>query len=193
MLAMYHLGDTCHLILDVPGGCSGRFATDQSEIASVNDYRLAAENKRPLACPDALRKSLRSLKLSRGQKLWVHYHDPVLGIGDLRAGHLVLKPVSQQPAPPTGSAAPDFPFDVRSSLADPFCELGILRAVDEWQPTSPPRPGLESKVERVRRRSDPHETLPGGTHPVTGDDWLASLRIATTESTAVEIDHENRS
>lgn len=120
VLAMYFSEGRCHLLLDAPGGGSGRFCVDGEEVDSPAAFRqIAGEEPRARACPDALRTAIRKLQLAEGQRLWVLYRDPVLLID----GPLDLMN-------PAGPYDPDsdayFPFDVRPiSATSPF-RLGEL-------------------------------------------------------------------
>jgi hypothetical protein len=153
-LVMYFLNDRCHLILDVPNGRSGRYEIDPIEIHVVDDFSQARKDKRVFACPDALRKSLRSIKLAEGGKFWVHYRDPVQGIGVHRA----MKAVISQADPKIEGSAEgavateidDFPFDVKSSLMYPNYSISRLEPAKDSEVA-----GVPSQPARSRREDAP--------------------------------------
>jgi hypothetical protein len=124
VLAMYFLDDRCHLVLDVPHGPSGRFEIDPEDLRSVDVVKQASEFGRVFPCPDGLRRGLRAIKLAKGQKLLVHYRDPVHGLGL----HVTMRPPSDRPSNPV-SASYIFPFDIRSALADLSYEIGLIEVI----------------------------------------------------------------
>lgn len=135
VLAMYFLNDRCHLLLDVPHGRSGRFEVDPDELCSVDALKQASEAGRIFTCPDALRKGLRAIKLLKGQKLLVHFRDPVHEIGSPEPiaperTRSAMKPVSGTALAPATTTF-NFPFDVRSALADPSYEIGLIEVVED--------------------------------------------------------------
>ena len=124
VLAMYFLDDRCHLVLDVPHGRSDRFEIDPEELNSVNLIRQASKSGRVFPCPDGLRKRLRAIKLPQGQKLLVHYRDPVHKLGETH--YVSQKPPEYESSDPA-SASYLFPFDIRSALADPSFEIETIK------------------------------------------------------------------
>jgi tetratricopeptide (TPR) repeat protein len=117
-LVLFFSGGRCHLLLDALGDGSGRFCVDAEEVDSpLALSRKHDELARP--CPDALRQALHRLSLSKDQRLWLIFHDPVHGISEL----------------PTGIASTDrlrspadyFPFQVRQAMSDPMANLELLR------------------------------------------------------------------
>jgi tetratricopeptide (TPR) repeat protein len=160
VLALYFLDDRCHLVLDAPHGRSGRFEIDPEEVRSVEIIKQAGESGRSLPCPDGLRKRLRAIRLAKGQKLLVHYRDPVRGIGEPRLpfGQLTrvtLKPPADKALNPV-PASLVFPFDVRSALADPSYEVGKIEVVGPLKQDNPSEEISAPPITETSRVSSNH-------------------------------------
>ncbi len=136
VLAMFYSGGCCHLLLDVPGGTSGRFRVDEEEVGSPEAFRLAEAGEwGRRSCPDAVRRSLRGIELDEGQRLWVLFRDPVLEIaGPNEEFEISRGPLIEGVEPAVEGVR--FPFDVLSALAKPGYLLGELRPAEEGREPS---------------------------------------------------------